>query len=188
MEVPRVGVELELQLPAYATAIATPDLSWVCGQHHSHCNTRSEPRLQPMSQLTTTRDPSPAEWGQGLNLHPHKDNVRSLTCWATMGTPITFKKSFYFIFYLFLLFIIFLLFRAASIAHGSSQPRWQIRAVAAAPRHTHSNAGSEARDGACILMDASWSGFNHWARKRTLFPRILFWPGFVILMGPLWMS
>ena len=27
MEVPRVGVELELQLPAYATAIATPDLS-----------------------------------------------------------------------------------------------------------------------------------------------------------------
>ena len=78
-----------------------------------------------------------------------------------MGTPITFKKSFYFIFYLFLLFIIFLLFRAASVAHGSSQPRWQIRAVAAAPCHTHSNAGSEARDGACILMDASWSGFNH---------------------------
>ena len=33
MEVPRLGVKLELQLPAYATAIATPDLhrnSWKC--------------------------------------------------------------------------------------------------------------------------------------------------------------
>ena len=24
--------------------------------------------------------------GQALNPHPHRDNVRSLTCWATMGT------------------------------------------------------------------------------------------------------
>ena len=30
MEVPRLGVELELQLPAYATATAMPDLSQVC--------------------------------------------------------------------------------------------------------------------------------------------------------------
>jgi len=29
MEVPRLGVELELQLPAYATATATPDLSLI---------------------------------------------------------------------------------------------------------------------------------------------------------------
>ena len=37
MEVPRLGVELELQLPAYATAIATEtqDLSPVCDLHHS---------------------------------------------------------------------------------------------------------------------------------------------------------
>ena len=33
MEVPRLGVESELQLPAYA--IATPDLSHVCDLHHS---------------------------------------------------------------------------------------------------------------------------------------------------------
>ena len=33
MEVPRLGVELELQLPA--TAIAMPDLSHVCYLHHS---------------------------------------------------------------------------------------------------------------------------------------------------------
>ena len=40
MEVPRLGVELELQLPAYTTATATPDLSLVRNLHHSsrhHC-------------------------------------------------------------------------------------------------------------------------------------------------------
>ena len=35
MEVPRLGVELELQLPGYNTATATPDLSCVCDLHHS---------------------------------------------------------------------------------------------------------------------------------------------------------
>ena len=37
MEVPRLGVQLELQMPAYttATAIATPDPSCVCNLHHS---------------------------------------------------------------------------------------------------------------------------------------------------------
>ena len=35
MEVPRLGVELEPQLLAYTTAIATQDLSHVCDLHHS---------------------------------------------------------------------------------------------------------------------------------------------------------
>ena len=39
MEVPRLRVSLELQLPAYtiatATATATPDLSHICDLHHS---------------------------------------------------------------------------------------------------------------------------------------------------------
>ena len=35
MEVPRLGVELELQLLAYITATATRDLSSVCDLHHS---------------------------------------------------------------------------------------------------------------------------------------------------------
>ena len=35
MEVPRLGVESELQLPAYSTAIAIRDLSCVCDLHHS---------------------------------------------------------------------------------------------------------------------------------------------------------
>ena len=35
MEVPRLGVELELQLPAYTTAIAKWHSSHVCDLHHS---------------------------------------------------------------------------------------------------------------------------------------------------------
>ena len=35
MEVPRLGVELELQLPAYTTATAMQGLSRVCNLHHS---------------------------------------------------------------------------------------------------------------------------------------------------------
>ena len=35
MEIPRLGVKLELQLLAYATTIATPDASHVCDLHHS---------------------------------------------------------------------------------------------------------------------------------------------------------
>ena len=41
MEVPRLGVELGLQLPTYATATATPYLSHVCDLHHSSSNTGS---------------------------------------------------------------------------------------------------------------------------------------------------
>ena len=33
MEVPRLGVESELQLPASTTATATPDLSRICDLH-----------------------------------------------------------------------------------------------------------------------------------------------------------
>ena len=35
MEVPRLGVELELQLLAYTTATATRDPSLICDLHHS---------------------------------------------------------------------------------------------------------------------------------------------------------
>ena len=35
MDVPGLGVELELQLPAYTTAIATPDSSHIDDLHHS---------------------------------------------------------------------------------------------------------------------------------------------------------
>ena len=73
MEGPRLGVRLELQLPAYAAATATWDLSIICNLHHSlqqhqipdpliqardrthilmdtgwihfHCDTRETPRI-----------------------------------------------------------------------------------------------------------------------------------------------
>ena len=35
MEVPRLGIQSELQLPAYTTATAKWDLSHVCNRHHS---------------------------------------------------------------------------------------------------------------------------------------------------------
>ena len=35
MEVPRLAVKSELELPAYAIAIATRDLSRICELHHS---------------------------------------------------------------------------------------------------------------------------------------------------------
>jgi len=67
VEVPRIGVQLELQLPAYITATATQDPSHICDLHHS-----SWPCwiLNPLSE------------------------ARDRTSWirfhcATMGTPLT---------------------------------------------------------------------------------------------------
>ena len=47
MEVPWLGVELELQLPAYTTATATQDPSHVCDLHHS---SRQRQTLNPLSK------------------------------------------------------------------------------------------------------------------------------------------
>ena len=52
MEVSRVGVELELQLPAYTIATATWDLSCVCNLNNSHSKARSltheaRPAIEP---------------------------------------------------------------------------------------------------------------------------------------------
>ena len=46
VEVPRPGVQLELQLPAYTTARATRDLSHICNPHH--CS-RQRRILNPLS-------------------------------------------------------------------------------------------------------------------------------------------
>ena len=42
-------------------------------------------------------------------------------------------------------FFFFVLFRAASMAYGGSQARYQIGATAASLHHSHSNSGSELR-------------------------------------------
>ena len=56
MEVPRLGVQLVLQLPAYTTATAMPDPSHVCNPHR---------RVWQHQILKLT------ERGQGSNPHPH---------------------------------------------------------------------------------------------------------------------
>ena len=66
MEIPRLGVKLELQLLAYShshnnvgskpSLRPTPQLT-AAGLHHSHNNVGSEPHLQPIPQLTATPDP-----------------------------------------------------------------------------------------------------------------------------------
>ena len=60
MEVPRLGIESELQLPAYAAAMAMRDLSCVCDLHHSSqqhqiLNPLSEARDQTSNLMVTSR-------------------------------------------------------------------------------------------------------------------------------------
>ena len=76
MEVSRVGVELELQLPAYARAKAMPDLSRICDLHRS---SRLHRILNPLSKA---RD------------RTHNLKVPSWICFhcATLGTPHLFFK------------------------------------------------------------------------------------------------
>ena len=45
MDIPRLGVESELQLPAYTTATVTQDLSHVC---NIHCSLRQHRILNPL--------------------------------------------------------------------------------------------------------------------------------------------
>ena len=80
IEVPRLGDKLELQVPAYATAVSTQDLNCVCDLHHSSW------QLWILDQLSKARD-----------------RIRILmytswVCyhWATMGTTsMTLLKTLY---------------------------------------------------------------------------------------------
>lgn len=68
MEVPRLGVKLELHLPAYTTATAMQDLSCICNLHHSSWQCWI---LNPVSE---------ARGGT------HTFMVTSRFCYVTMGT------------------------------------------------------------------------------------------------------
>ena len=70
MEVPRLGVESELQLPAYSTA--TQDPNRICYLHHSSWQHRI------LNPLWEARDPT---WVL-------MDTNQVHYCWATMGTPV----------------------------------------------------------------------------------------------------
>ena len=74
MEVPRLSVELELQLPAHATATTMPDLSLICDL----CCSLHQCRFL-------------AYWMRpGIKLSSSWILVRLLTHWATEGTPQAF--------------------------------------------------------------------------------------------------
>ena len=71
MVVPRLGVKLELQPPAYATATAMPYPSYICDLHHSSGQCRI---LNPLIEA----------WDQNCVLM----NTSQINfCWAMMGTP-----------------------------------------------------------------------------------------------------
>ena len=74
MEVPRLGVTSELQLPAYTPATAPPDLSCVCDPHHS-----SQQRRIPDS-LSKTRDRTRILKDAGWVLNPLNHNGNSGDC------------------------------------------------------------------------------------------------------------
>ena len=58
MEVPKLGVKLELQVPAYATATAMQDQSQVCNLYHSSWQHQI---LQPLSKARD-RTESAVSW------------------------------------------------------------------------------------------------------------------------------
>ena len=55
MEVPGLGVESELQLPAYTTVTAMPDPSCVCNLHH---NSWQHQILNPLSEVRPGIEPA----------------------------------------------------------------------------------------------------------------------------------
>ena len=72
MEAPRLGVESELQLKP----IPQPQQHWIRASSVTHTAACSNAgSLTPWAS-------------QGWNLHPHRDNVRFLTHWATRGAPV----------------------------------------------------------------------------------------------------
>ena len=63
MEAPRLGVQSELQLPAYTTATATKDPSRICDLHHSLWQHRiSNPLSEEGDQTHILGVPVVAQW------------------------------------------------------------------------------------------------------------------------------
>ena len=98
---------MEPQLLGYVTATATPDPSHICDLH---CSFR---QCWMLNSLGEARD-------------HQRENVGSLPCWATVGTP-------------WFTFFFFLFFRASPAVYGSSQARSWIRDAATGLHHIHSN-------------------------------------------------
>ena len=116
MKVPRLGATPELQLPAQATATATPNPRCICDLWHI------SRQLCFLNLLSKARD-----------------QTRILMNTSQVLNPLSYKRNSQ---YTYLFF--FLVFSwAAPGAYGGSQTRGQIGAVVASPRQNHCNTGSE---------------------------------------------
>ena len=88
MKVPRLGVELELQLLAYTTATAKPDLSLVYNLHHS---SRQCQILNPLSEATDqTCNLTAPRWIRFCCTMT--GTTRSLKWWSSIGQMIAFLQ------------------------------------------------------------------------------------------------
>ena len=76
MEVPRPGIQSELQPPVYTTATAALDLSYLCDLHYSSL------QHQILNLLSEARDQT----------HVPMDTSQVCFYWATTGTPISLLK------------------------------------------------------------------------------------------------
>ena len=114
MEVPRQGVEWELQLLAYTTATATPDPSHICD-------------LNPTSRQCQIINPLRP------GIEPKSSQITTWVCYhrATVGTPcstvfiVFFFNTFFFSFY------------GHTCGIWEFPVRGQIRAAAAGLHHSH---------------------------------------------------
>ena len=131
VEGPRLGVELKLQLPAYGTVTATPDLSHICDLHHS------SPQHQILTPLSQARDQTSIlrDTSQRPFYFISLFSATPETYGGSQECPHNHHTMVYSFF--------FLLFRAAPTAYGGSQARGPIGLVAAGLCRSHSNAGSE---------------------------------------------
>ena len=81
MEVPTIGSESELQVPAYTTTIATPYPGHVCNLHHS------SQQCQILNPLNEARDLHPHGYESGLFTLNYNGNFQEW--WLTLNLKFT---------------------------------------------------------------------------------------------------
>ena len=155
MEVPRLGVKSELQLPAYTTATAMPDPSWVHDLHHNSW------QCWILNPLSGARD-------QTCIL---MDTSWICYHWATTGTPETSffnlpwqSLSFNFVFFWFVL--VWFGFYGHTCGIWKFQARGRIRTAATNLCHSHRSSGSKL----CLQLTPTAHGsagsLIHWSRTE----------------------
>ena len=93
MDVPRLGVKWELQLPAYTIATAVQDLSRIRDLHHS---SRQRQVLNPLSEA---RDQTCIlmDISRVLNFLSHSGNSRFILIWNNLSCLLVCLMTFMFL-------------------------------------------------------------------------------------------